>query len=156
MRKIYSLTGKCLSILLLPALHFYGKLARKPRVRAFIYHDNKVLLVKNWLGEQKWTLPGGGIKKSESSRRALCREIEEELTIKLQEDDLIYIGEVCDTSSAPFNARCYFIEVSSLSHFKISHELLDARWFPLDRLPKKHSMVLGACMALSPFEKSTK
>ena len=54
---------------------------RTHRVYALIIKDNKVLMIKNWLGDGKWALPGGGVGKHEGAEEALKRELKEELNI---------------------------------------------------------------------------
>lgn len=62
-----------------PLLWFVMPLTR--RVRVAILHDNKVLVVKNLIGPNKWDLPGGGIKSGETAEVAARRELIEELRL---------------------------------------------------------------------------
>ncbi len=57
------------------------------RTRALITHGNNVLVVKPWLGNGKWSLPGGGIKTNEDTLTALIREVKEETAIMLRRMD---------------------------------------------------------------------
>ena len=53
--------------------------------KAVIYIDGKILLLKN---QQGWDLPGGHVKKEESTIEGLVREIEEETGIKLSKESI--------------------------------------------------------------------
>lgn len=52
------------------------KINTRVAVRAVIYRDNKLLMIKTNKGDLK--LPGGGIEKDENYKMALCREVSEE------------------------------------------------------------------------------
>lgn len=54
------------------------------RTRALIEYNNQVLVVKSWLGNGKWNLPGGGIKAEEDMLTAVIREVKEETAITLK------------------------------------------------------------------------
>ncbi len=57
---------------------------RTVRARVVIYDFNgRVLLIRNRFGSRRWTLPGGGIKRSESPKQAAIREVREELGLNL-------------------------------------------------------------------------
>ncbi len=60
-------------------------------VAAIIFKDNKVFITQRGYGEfkDKWEFPGGKIKKGESKKEALIREIKEELDIEIEVSDLI-------------------------------------------------------------------
>ncbi len=49
--------------------------------RVLIVQNNKVLLVKELLGDDWWALPGGGIDHGETIEASMLREIEEELGV---------------------------------------------------------------------------
>ena len=58
--------------------------------------DQKYLLTRRGPGQSgagEWEFPGGKIETGESQKQALIREIQEELSIHLDEQDLIYISE---------------------------------------------------------------
>jgi ADP-ribose pyrophosphatase YjhB (NUDIX family) len=57
-------------------------------------HKGKILLVKGWLGDGSWSLPGGGLHKNETFMNGAIREINEELSLKLSENQLRLLGEI--------------------------------------------------------------
>lgn len=66
-------------------------LSRFPRAYILILADDEVLLVKNWLGNGEWSLPGGGIQKGETAQIAVIRELEEETGIKIGKKQLAFL-----------------------------------------------------------------
>jgi len=70
--------------LLAKAARLYWR-ARRPRtlgVRAVVYDDaGRIALVRHTYAHG-WYLPGGGVKKGESTAAALAREIEEEIGLR--------------------------------------------------------------------------
>lgn len=58
-----------------------------------IEHNKKLLLVNNWLGSGEWSFPGGGVHKDEDSKTGACREVFEEIGLKLLPSDLEYVTE---------------------------------------------------------------
>jgi ADP-ribose pyrophosphatase YjhB (NUDIX family) len=56
-------------------------------------YRGKVLVIKNWLGREHWALPGGGISSNENPKDAAIRELNEELGLKLNNNQLKLAGE---------------------------------------------------------------
>ncbi len=56
-----------------------------------VWYKNKVLLIKNSY-KNDYTLPSGGIKKGERLRIAAARELFEEVNIKVNPDELKFVG----------------------------------------------------------------
>lgn len=48
--------------------------------------DGKVLLVRQSYGSSGWRLPGGAVKRGETTKEAALREVNEELGLRLQEN----------------------------------------------------------------------
>lgn len=65
-----------------PALVIY--LSRGERTRIILTSGSKLLVVKNWLGDGTWKLPGGGLHRGEEALKGLLREVYEETGIRLQ------------------------------------------------------------------------
>lgn len=66
-------------------------LSHTHRGYALIIYDSRILLVKNWLGNGSWSLPGGGIHGWERAEAGVVREIHEETGISVT--SLEYLGE---------------------------------------------------------------
>ena len=69
-----------------PGIWIVLRFSQRTRIR--ITAENKVLVVKSWLGNGKWNLPGGGIKSNESALTAVIREVKEETGLTITEKQL--------------------------------------------------------------------
>lgn len=104
-----------------------------PRVRVVIIAEGRVLVVRQWFGEQKWELPGGGMKAGETSYEAARREIDEEVGLEL--------GELEDGGLyRPAGRACVWqvvratLDQSSPLLITRPYEILTAAWVPLHEL----------------------
>ena len=123
------------------------------RVRALIINEDKeVLLVRSWLGSQRWSLPGGGIKSSETPAEAAAREVHEETGLRLAHDQLHELGVFPSRGNKyTYTVACYAIEVAKREPRISRHrrlEMLDMSWFPLKNLPKDCSETVVQALAL--------
>lgn len=71
----------------------YLLLHRSRRTRVVLICAGKVLLIKSNFGEQKWGLPGGGIKRKETARESAVRETFEETGVVIAKDKLRFLEE---------------------------------------------------------------
>jgi len=85
------LIGRLAFAIILPAFRLYLK--KTQRAYVIIRVDGQILLSKNWIGRQKWQLPGGGIDKNESPEQAAIRELKEEAGINARASQLSKITE---------------------------------------------------------------
>lgn len=104
---------------------------RRTRV-AIIRPDGAVLLVKNSLGNRKWTFPGGGVMRGETDELAACREVQEELGIRIEPRELTPLGSMqMNGFVAPlFAAQIDQQRVHSISPHKL--EIQAWRWVDFD------------------------
>lgn len=128
---------------------------RHVRVRVLmISHDKEILLVRSWLGHQKWTLPGGGIKHGEALHTAAAREVYEETGLRVPQDHLRELGMFPNeiTDKYTYTVACYRIEVAKreprVSKYR-QLEMLDTAWFPLSVLPKDVSPTVTRALELA-------
>lgn len=141
-RIIYGFLGRLAYAAALPLLSLYGRHSR-PRVRVLLVNEGQVLLVKNWFGRQRWTLPGGGVHGAETEPEALVREVHEELGWQLTPEDLTLLCQVTlRPEQAPFAVNIYSGKIvaqednNALPPLRLQHrELIAAAWFSLDQLP---------------------
>lgn len=69
--------------------HFLGKVAQK----AIIHRDGKVFLTRDPRTPDIWELPGGRLNIDEVPKDGLARELFEELGVKCQIDEVIYLKQ---------------------------------------------------------------
>ena len=117
--------------------------SKKDRVRVIVYRDDgDILLVRSRFSRQEWALPGGGVKHNESYEQAAVREILEEIGLKIH--NLRYLGKANSHESyAKFSVRVFVAHASDYD-IKCNFEIMEARWFSRDYLPKEYTLLTNA------------
>jgi 8-oxo-dGTP pyrophosphatase MutT (NUDIX family) len=105
---------------------------------ALLTLKNRKLLLAYSKNKKCFYLPGGKIDVNETSARALCREIEEELNVLLHENDLKYYTHITAPAYGEMNGTimeqdCFLVnkpvepvasaEISELRYFSLSEYL---------------------------------
>src|SRR5690606_38891347 len=89
--------------------------SRRPRTRVFVFSKDahSVLLIRNYISDGKWDLPGGGVKRGESLAAAAGRELHEETMIRVKDGALKDYGDVIERvrRRAPLVVRLYGCQV---------------------------------------------
>lgn len=120
--------------------HLYFVLRRPMTlgVRGLI-HDrasNSIFLIRHTY-VPGWQLPGGGVEVGETLAEALTRELAEEGNIALTAPPLLKSMHFNRRSSNRDHVGFYLIEDFSQTAPKLpDHEIAEAGFFPLDRLPQ--------------------
>lgn len=97
MKNLWIFCGRVVFWLSWPALKI--RLLLTKRARAVIIYKDEVLVVRSWLGNSKWTLPGGGLEVGEEALQALIREVKEEVGIGLKPKDCKNLGDFAYNST---------------------------------------------------------
>jgi len=109
-----SWTQKCgvaLYWLTWPGLWWY--LRSSQRTRVLVVCGPQVLLVKTWLGDGKWSLPGGGLHRHEDPRRGARRELLEETALDVPMDRMKLIDRRnANNHGLVFSYDLFVIEVA--------------------------------------------
>lgn len=112
------------------------KINNTHRTRVIIICEDKVLLVKDWLGDGLWDFPGGGLKGNETLDEAAVREVREEVGIILSPKELVNLGTFeVKKDQVLFKIDLFAEAVSSMHIKKRLIEISEAEWFPLSKLP---------------------
>lgn len=149
----YAAFGRLSHKALTPFLKLYMN-EQHVRVRVLIVNEEKeVLLVRNWLGHQMWTLPGGGIKRGETPDEAAAREVHEETGLRVPASALAELGYFPNDANAKYTytTACYTTEVAKREPHVASYrklEMLDMAWFPMSNLPKDVSSTVVKALEL--------
>ncbi len=134
MRSVLQFFGKIIFFCAWPAFWVYFKRGYG-RTRVVLRHGDEVLVVKNWISDSSWSLPGGGLHKNEQPVEGAVRELREETGIVLHDSDLQAIGTatyrkyglcfdfyVFSATVASYKAHKQRIEISALQWVQ-PHEL---------------------------------
>ena len=84
--KLWRVLGIISFYLSWPLIALY--LRNTERTRVVVTSGDKILVVKGWLGDGKWSLPGGGIQNGEPIIQGALRELKEETGIELGDNSL--------------------------------------------------------------------
>ena len=112
--------------------------------------DRKLLLAYS-KNKKCFYLPGGKIDMNESAVRALCREIEEELNVPLQESDLKYYTHITAPAFGEMNGTimeqdCFL--VNKTFDPVASAEIGELRYFSLEEYLLQENIAPGAVRIL--------
>ncbi|MFH1367265.1 MAG: NUDIX domain-containing protein [Patescibacteria group bacterium] len=110
-----------------------------PTVSALVVHKNKLLLVRARKWKMRYTLPGGHIKKGESIKKALIREVYEETGLRVHPLKLLIIHE--NIFSKAYVKKEHFISFEYLcqtsnTKIKLNQELTDYLWLDRKKINK--------------------
>lgn len=110
---------------------------QKDRVRVIVYRDDgKILLVRSRFSRQEWALSGGGVNRNESYEQAAVREVLEEIGLKIH--NMRYLGKANSHESyAKFSVQVFAAHASNCD-IKCNFEIMEARWFNMNYLPKEY------------------
>lgn len=103
-----------------------------------INQDKKILLVKR-SDIPLWTIPGGNVEKSETSKQAIVREIKEEIGINIKIIKTVGYHERKDfekrrDDNSPFTCQTYLCN-SLDEDFHINNEISELRYWDIQKLP---------------------
>lgn len=91
MRKFLQFIGTIVFFCAWPAFYVYLRVG-PGRTRVVLMHEDKVLVMKQWISPGKWGLPGGGLHHGESIAGGAAREVLEETHLQLDPRQLQYVG----------------------------------------------------------------
>jgi 8-oxo-dGTP pyrophosphatase MutT (NUDIX family) len=131
--------------------HTPGWNSRRVRV-VLISSNDEILLVRNWLSNQNWTLPGGGIEKGEAPEHAAAREVKEETTLTVKATDMEIIAtmysEALKADLVILRANVSETRLLPLK-WRYRLEIMDRAWHHVDGLPPDMSDITKQAIALA-------
>lgn len=104
-------------------------------VAAIIHHEGRILAAQRGYGEFKdgWEFPGGKTEPGETLERALVREIEEELAVRVRPELLLTTVEY-DYPTFHLTMHCFLSTIEAGRIEMKEHEAL--RWLAPDELER--------------------
>lgn len=155
---MWGLIGTGLFWLLWPVWVVYFRLSGT-RSRVLVVVEDEVLLLKGWLGDKKYNLPGGGTKKQESTRSSAIRELYEETGITVAESSLTSIGtQTHKKRGLQYTADYFVLQLPSKPELKLNKlEIFSAAWVGLNNLStvKLGDDALFALKRYQPLEQAS-
>jgi len=124
---------------------------RRPHTRGVklvLRSGEHLLLVRHAYGRSDWELPGGGAHRDEAPVATARREAREELGVDLP--DWRVVGAFEDHDRATAHLTCLTTEHDGSPLRLDGAELLDARWWPADDLPRPLGHLATRALALDP------
>jgi len=149
-RKLLQKMGIGMFFLAWPAFLIY--LRRAERTRIIVEHDGKILVTKNWISDNKWSLPGGGLHKDEPIVRGAIRELSEETGIVASSRQLRFVAEQqYNGYGLRYQYHIFILKLSELPDVRRQrHEVSEVAWINPHELTTRNAAVdtLVACKAL--------
>jgi ADP-ribose pyrophosphatase YjhB (NUDIX family) len=119
-------------------------------VKGVLQYKQEVLLIRNSYGPAGWSFPGGGVKKHESLKRAVTREVLEEVGVEIHNPH--YIGHYFTAREYKKDlVHCFIAHVKNKSYAIDNSEVAEAQWFPLNDLPHMTSSGALAVKVLNSY-----
>lgn len=115
----------------------------RQNARAIVLKDGNILLMKRFkMGQEYYTLPGGGLKPGEQPDAAALREVKEETSLDINNPRLTFIEEAVDPYGMQYIFLCDYVngepffphdseEAFWSTEGKNTYEPL---WFPFNKL----------------------
>jgi len=110
------------------------------RVSAVFERDKEILCMKYiYGGKEVFSLPGGGVDKDIPLEDAIIGEWKDELGVRLEVGNIIFVGEAPATKNHPQTLHIIFDALEIIGTPKVrrdSTRSLDVSWVPVEALPK--------------------
>lgn len=140
------------SPLILGILKLQTKLTGRQRARVVVLNRRGQLLLVHEIASNRWSLPGGGIEKSETPVDAAVRELREELGLLVDSSRLKLLQVLQKPqTNIDYVAHIFIVTIveSEIRYQDINRrELIDVAWFDSHTLPSKVSGVTRAVFEL--------
>jgi len=108
-------------------------------IKCILKSGDKILWVRHTYGIQKWTFPGGSIKKGEKPRNAVLREMKEELGVTPK--NLQCIGQFLYTGDGKQDTiYCFVGRLDTMRLRANKIEILETKWCSLHEFPSPFSL----------------
>jgi len=126
-----------------------------PTVGLLVVQNRKLLLAYS-RNKQCFYLPGGKIDKGETAVAALCREISEEMNVRIDEHELKYHTHITapaygEKQGIIMEQDCFFLHRSITP--KPSAEIVELNYFSLKDYLTQTNRAPGAVMILQQLQK---
>jgi 8-oxo-dGTP pyrophosphatase MutT (NUDIX family) len=104
--------------------------------RALIIQENRVLLIQHTYNDLGWLTVGGGVNKGETAEQAICREVEEEASLRVEGKPKLFGIYHSRYNKRDDHIIFYIIDKFSPIQAPPSPEIETKAWFDLQQLPE--------------------
>lgn len=133
---------KLLKSLVGRVVYFFGfpirffALYKTTRSRVIATQSGRVILVKSFIGNGKWELPGGGVSFEDTPETTAVREFKEELGIDIDKANLKELEPKLSSDIYKIKTHYYSVTLPTNEQFeiKLGKEILEYKWFKYNRL----------------------
>ncbi|MET0779645.1 MAG: NUDIX hydrolase [Candidatus Saccharimonadales bacterium] len=134
MKQLALAIGRVVSWLAWPAYQVYFR--RGARTRVLLVSGDEILVLKGWINDGTYILPGGGLHTGEDPLIGALRETHEETGLQLQSGDLTPLGtDVYRKAGLHFTYYMFFAVADKNDPLTRQwYEVADIRWVPLGDL----------------------
>lgn len=135
MKKKWAFVGRLVYYVTWPGLWLY--LYGSKRTRIVLQYRDEILVVKSWMGNGLWSLPGGGLKRHEQPIDGAVREIYEETGVVIDKDQLTLLFETTSVNPQRLRYYCYVfgVQLAEKPTYKVvGGEIGDISWQPIDAM----------------------
>lgn len=135
------LLGRAAYWLTWPALWLY--LRGSQRTRLLLVCGDEVLVLRGWLSDGRWGLPGGGLHRREAPVDGLLREVREETGLQLPAGQLKSLGQAAareNKISFTYHAFVCQLGKGQKAELKLKlqrPEIVEAAWRSLEEIEKQ-------------------
>lgn len=128
-RKIWILAGRSAYKVVEPGVKLVVRNSRRSRI--LLVFENEYLVVKHWLGDGAWMLPGGGQHRHEEPLAGARRELNEELGISPPPSAFAHAGRYeSNDRGFSFSYDLYIVRLTERPVLRLQRiEILSAAWF---------------------------
>lgn len=122
-----------------PGIRFMLRMSKRTRVA--IISGNTILVVRPWLGNGKWSLPGGGVRAQEGERTAVTREVFEETGLELNKNGLKKLKQLSyyqDGLQFDYTLFSYSLQKQAVTT-RHTPEITDVAWLEIAMLNKNNA-----------------
>lgn len=132
MKKLWQFLGTIFFWVGWPALWLILRGSTRTRV-IITTPDRQFLVVKGWIGSNKWILPGGGLHGTEEAIKGAIREVKEETNIQLSPEQFRLFDEgQASEYGLKFRYKAYEVRLTETPDIRQQRlELIDTMWMPL-------------------------
>lgn len=134
MKILWELTGRIIHWFARPFIYLIVRGSQRTRI--VVCSGNNIVVVKDWLGDGAWKLPGGGLHKGEDPAVGAARELYEETGLYIQSDQLKPIEVKFSKQENKKTYPCFYVILPYQLDLKVKamNEIVDICWMPIDEL----------------------